>query len=115
MNDTTKQPMNKRALTSMFMFFAFILLPLSGVPLHYARTDAEPGVVEHFLMSMHNISALIFLVAVFIHLVFNWNALTKYIVTKTVEYFQFRKEMIIALFTVVAIVGLFSSHALHTH
>lgn len=113
MNDTAKQPMNKRALTSMFMFFTFISLPISGVPLHFARTEAEPGVLEHFLMSAHNISALIFLVAVFIHLVFNWNALTKYIVTKTIEYFQFRKEMVIAFITVVVIVGLFSSHALH--
>jgi hypothetical protein len=99
----------------MFMFFAFIFLPLSGIPLHYSRTETEPGVLEHFLMSVHNISALIFLIAVFVHLVFNWNALKKYIVTKTVEYYQFKKEMIIALFTVALIVGLFSSHALHVH
>jgi hypothetical protein len=95
------------------MFISFILLPVSGIPLHFSRTNAEMGMTEHFLMSVHNMSALIFLVAVVIHLVFNWNALVKYIATKTSEYFRFRKEMIIALITIMIIVGLFSSHALH--
>jgi len=114
MNETNRQPMNRRALTSLFMFFSFILLPLSGIPLHYSRTESVPSVLEHFLMSVHNISALIFLIAVLIHLSLNWSALIRYIAAKTTEYFQFRKEMIIALITVVLIVGLFSSHALHT-
>lgn len=113
MNDAPKQPINKRALTSMFMFFTFVCLPLSGIPLHFSRTEAEPGVLEHFLMSVHNMSALIFLIAAFIHLSLNWNALTKYIAAKTGEYFHFKKEMIIALLAVIVIVGLFSSHALH--
>jgi hypothetical protein len=110
MNDTTKQPMNKRALTSMFLVFSFILLPLSGIPLHFSRTSVEVGVLEHYLMGIHNMSALIFLIAAVIHIVFNWNALKKYVATKTSEYFRFRKEMIIALITVLLIVGLFSSH-----
>jgi len=114
-NNTTKQPMNKRALTSMFMFISFIFLPLSGIPLHFSRTSAGVGVLEHFLMSVHNMSALLFLIAVLIHLSLNWNALIKYIATKTSEYFRFRKEMIVAFVTVALIVGLFSSHALHTH
>jgi hypothetical protein len=116
MNEIPKQPMNRRALTSMVMCFSFILLPLSGIPLHLSRTTVGPpgvGVLEHFLMSVHNMSALIFLVAVVIHLSLNWSALTKYILTKTSEYFQFRKEMIVALVTVALIVGLFSSHAFH--
>jgi hypothetical protein len=115
MNEKIKQPMNKRALTSMFMFFSFILLPLSGIPLHYSRTASEPSVLEEFLMSVHNISALIFLIAVLIHLSLNWSALIKYIAAKTTEYFQFKKEMIIALITVVLIVGIFSSHVLHKY
>ena len=115
MNDTTKQPMNKRALTSMFMFFSFILLPLSGIPLHFSRTSGGVGVLEHFLMSVHNISALIFIIAVVLHLSLNWNVLIKYIATKTSEYFRFRKELIVALVVIILIVSLFSSHALHTH
>ena len=124
-----KQPFNKRALSAMFMFLSFILLPLSGIPLHYSRTNinermlenvmskasTSEGMFEHFLMSVHNMSALIFVIAVVIHLSLNWKSLMKYIATKTEEYFQFRKEMIIAILTVVLIVGLFSSHALHVH
>jgi hypothetical protein len=114
-NDTTKQPLNKRALTSMFMLFSFILLPLSGIPLHFSRTSDGVGLLEHFLMSVHNMSALIFLIAVMIHLGLNWNALIKYIATKTSEYLRFRKEMIVALVAVALIIGLFSSHAFHVH
>ncbi len=115
MNSTIKQPINRRALTSMFMFFAFILLPLSGFALHYSRISIGEGVVEHFLMSIHNMSALIFGIAVLLHISLNWNSLIKYVATKTNEYFQFRKEMIVALLAVVLVVGLFSSHAFHTH
>ncbi len=107
------QPLNKRALTSLFMLVSFLLLPLSGVPLHFSRTDAEPGVLEHFLMSVHNMSALIFLVAAVIHLGFNWNALTKYVASRTNEYFRFRREVIIAFVTIAIIVAFFSSHAFH--
>ena len=115
MNKTTKQPFNRRALTSMLMFLSFLFLPLSGIPLHFSKTSVGGEVYEHFLMSVHNMSALIFLIAVVIHISFNWNALIKYIVTKTSEYFQFKKEMIIALVTVALVVGIFSSHAFHTH
>jgi hypothetical protein len=115
MDNTTKQLMNKRALTSMFMFFSFILLPLSGILLHLSRASGEVGVFEHFWMSVHNMSAFIFLITVVIHLSLNWNAMMKYIAAKTSQYFQFRKEMIIALVTVIFVVGLFSSHAFLVH
>lgn len=115
MNKTTKQPLNRRALTSMFMAFSFILLPLSGIPLHFSRTNEAVGVLEHFLLSVHNISALIFIVAVLIHLGLNWNALIKYIASKTSEYFRIKKELFIALVIILVIVGLYSSHALHNH
>lgn len=115
MNASTKQIMNKRALTSMFMLLSFILLPLSGIPLHFIRTRGGVVVLEHFLMSIHNICALIFTIACVIHLSLNWNALVKYIATNTHEYLRFRKEFIVALIIIVLIVSLFSSHALHTH
>jgi len=113
MNNSTKQPMNTRALTSMFMFFSFVLLPISGIPLHFTRTSDGVEVLEQFLMSVHNVSALIFIISVVIHLSLNLSAFIKYITTKTSEYFQFRKEMFIALITVLIIVGLISSHVFH--
>jgi hypothetical protein len=97
------------------MFFSFIILPLSGVPLHFIRTTTGEEVSEHLFMSIHNMSALIFLIAVVLHLILNWNALIKYIATKTSEYFHFKKEMIVAAGTIAVIVGLFSSHAFHIH
>ena len=115
MKDAANRSMNKRALTSLFLFISFLLLPLSGIPLHYSRTSTGVGALEHFLMSVHNMSALIFLIAVVIHLGLNWNVLIKYAVTKSNQYFQFKKEIIIALVTVALIVGLFSSHVFHTH
>ena len=97
----------------MFMLFSFILLPLSGIPLHFSRTAIEPSMLEHYLMSVHNVSALIFLIAAGVHLSLNWSALTRYVAAKTEEYFHFKKEMVIALLAVLVIVALFSSHALH--
>jgi hypothetical protein len=66
-------------------------------------------------MTVHNVSALIFLIAAVIHVSLNWNALTKYIAAKTSEYFQFRKETIVALITVALIVGVISSHTFLVH
>lgn len=107
MENAAKQPINRRSLTAMFLFFSFILLPVSGVPLHFSRTEADPGITEHFLMSVHNMSALLFFMAALTHVTFNWNALTKYLAKKTTEHFQFRKEMMIALLMVILIVGLY--------
>ena len=113
MSEIQGQVLNKRAFTSLFMLLSFLLLPLSGIPLHFSRTEAESGVLEHWLMSVHNISAFIFLIAAVIHLTFNWSSITKYVATKTTEYFRLRKELILALVIITVIVGLFSSHALH--
>jgi hypothetical protein len=49
------------------------------------------------------------------HLMPNWGALTKCILDNTSELFAFKREMIIALFAVLIIVGFFSSHPLHIH
>jgi succinate dehydrogenase hydrophobic anchor subunit len=112
MDTRPPQALNRRALTSLFMFFSFMCLPLSGMPLHYARGQAFSS-YEHWLMSVHNMSATIFFVATVIHLTLHWSALTRYIATKTNEYLHFKKEMYIALAIVLAVVGVFSSHALH--
>ncbi len=66
-------------------------------------------------MSVHNMAATIFFVATILHLVLNWKALSKYMVEKTTELFTFKREMIIAFVVVIVVVGIFSSHALHTH
>jgi hypothetical protein len=96
------------------MFFSFLCLPASGIPLHYCRSGSF-STYEHILMGVHNMAATVFVIATVIHLVLNWSALTKYILDKTSEFFTFKREMIIALLVVLIVVGFFSSHPLHIH
>lgn len=96
------------------MLFSFLCLPISGIPLHYSRSGSF-STYEHILMSVHNAAAFLFVIATVVHLILNWSALTKYILSKTSEVFAFKREMIIALFAVMIVVGFFSSHPLHTH
>jgi hypothetical protein len=98
----------------MFMLFSFLCLPISGIPLHYSRSGSF-SMYEHILMSIHNVAACVFVIATVIHLILNWSALTRYILSKTSESFAFKREMIIALFVVMIVVGFFSSHPLHIH
>ncbi|HEX2985081.1 MAG TPA: DUF4405 domain-containing protein [Ignavibacteriales bacterium] len=103
--------MDKRALTSMFMFFSFILLPISGIIIH--STHGALTTLNHFAMSAHNIAAVFFGISVVMHLSMNWRAMTKYMTVKALEYRTIRKEMIVAAAVVCGFVLLFSSHALH--
>jgi hypothetical protein len=105
--------MKIRALTSLAMLFSFILLPLSGIPLHLYGSTALQDPFHHTLMSIHNSTSIIFLISLIIHLVLNWKAITNYMFTKTKEYMNLKKEMLVALIIVLGIVGLFSSHVLH--
>lgn len=105
------KPLDKRALTSMFMFFSFIILPISGITIH--ATHGPMTTINHFAMSAHNFAAIIFGVSVVIHLSMNWKAMTKYMTDKAQEYRTIRKEMVIAALVVIGIVMLLSSHALH--
>ncbi len=115
MNHTAKQILNKRALTSLFLCFSLVFLPLSGIPLHFSKADDGAGILRHLLMSIHNITALIFIISLVIHIGFNWKALIKYAAVKIAESFKFKKEFFVALAVTVLIVGLFSSHIFHIH
>ena len=115
MSENVNNKINKRALVSMFMLFSFLILPVSGIPLHFVRGHNQLTTIEHFLMSIHNASAVIFLISIIFHLFFNWKALKSYITSKTSEMFHFKKEIIISIIIITVIVGLFSSHVLHIH
>jgi hypothetical protein len=112
MGESRKHPINKRALTSVAMLFSFLWLPPSGIALHLtASTPFHP--VRHVLMALHNMSALLFLIAIAFHLGLNWKAMTQYLVSKAAEYRTVRKEAVIAALVVTGIVVLFASHAFH--
>ena len=112
MNESQKQQLNRRSLNVLVMLFSFILLPPSGIIIHSTHELAERETIRHFAMSVHNLSAIIFLSACVIHIVINRKVLFKYISTKTAEYVDLKREVIIAMFFVVGIVGFFSIHAL---
>jgi hypothetical protein len=105
--------MKIRALASLVMLFSFILLPLSGIPLHLTGSISLQDPVRHSIMTIHNTSSVIFIIALIIHLVLNWKAIINYMLTKTKEYVKFKKELLVALIIVLGLVGLFTSHVFH--
>ena len=113
MNDIQKSSLNKRTLNVLIMFFSFMLLPASGIIIHSTYMISEREPLRHFAMSVHNLSAIIFLTTCVVHLIANRKALIKYISTKTNEYVRLRREALIAGLFVIGIVGLFSIHAFH--
>ncbi|MBA4320334.1 MAG: hypothetical protein C0412_18205 [Flavobacterium sp.] len=113
MNVLEKSSLNKRSLNVLIMFFSFLLLPFSGVVIHSTHEVAERDSLRHFAMSVHNLSAIIFLCACMLHLVANRKSLAKYLSAKTTEYSGFKRESVLALIIVLGIVGLFSIHAFH--
>lgn len=113
MNTVEKPSLNKRSLNVLIMFFSFMLLPFSGVIIHSTHGMSENEPLRHFAMSVHNLSAIIFLSTCLIHLAANRKALVKYILEKTNKYSSFKRETVIALLIVFVIVGIFSIHAFH--
>jgi hypothetical protein len=112
MVELRKNPINRRALTSVAMLFSFSWLPPSGIALHFTGSGSfQP--VRHTLMAVHNMSALLFLIAAAFHLGLNRKAMAQYLVSKAAEYRTVRKETVIAALVVTTIIVLFASHAFH--
>lgn len=112
MGESRKDPINRRALTSLAMLFSFVWLPPSGIALHLTEsTSFYP--IRHALMALHNISALLFLIATAFHLGLNWKAMSQHLVSKVAEYRTVRKEAVIAGLVVSTIIVLFALHAFH--
>ena len=112
MVEPRKNPVNRRALTSLSILFSFLWLPPSGIALHLTESASfQP--VRHALMALRNISALLFLVAAAFHLGLNWKAMSQHLVSKAAEVRAVRKEAAIAAIAVTAIILLFTSHAFH--
>ena len=103
---------NGRTLTTLMMLFSFLWLPPSGIALHF--TEAGPfEPLRHMLMAFHNVSALIFLATVTLHLVLNCKPMSQHLVSKAAEYRGVRKEAAIAAVVVTSLIVLFAAHAFH--
>jgi len=105
-----KRVFNKRAFTSVAMVMSGLILPVSGTMNHdlqFSGLTTE----RHFWMAVHNIAATLFIIFGFMHVTFNWKALSHYIVglKKSVP----SREALAAISLVILVVGVFASHALH--
>lgn len=115
MEGSQKTGLNKRSLNVLVMLFSFLLLPVSGIIIHSTHGMGERETLRHLAMTVHNYSAIIFLIACVIHLNANRKAIAKYISEKTTAYFRFKREAVIALLIVLGVVGFFSIHVFHVH
>jgi len=110
MDNTPIKKFNKRAFITLAMFMSGLMLPFSGLMNHRLQFD-DLTVARHFWMTVHNVSAILIIVFVILHISYNWRFLIKY--SKCVGIMIISKEAIIAVLMVLIIVGIFSMHALH--
>jgi hypothetical protein len=112
MQTKTQKPFNKRAFTSVAMLISGLILPFSGFMNH--ELQFEPlSIQRHFWMTMHNTSAILFVIFAIIHITFNWRALFAYVKQKGAIFIK--KEGILAAIVVILVVSLLSSHVFHVH
>ncbi len=103
---------NGRVLASITLLCAGTWLVPSGIALHLASHDGAAR-WSHLFMSMHNAASLLFLAAAVVHVTLNWKVLTSYLRARLGEYMRFRRELLIAVAGVSALVLFVASHALH--
>ncbi|MCE5249637.1 DUF4405 domain-containing protein [bacterium] len=113
MKDQHKSGINKRSLNVLVMFFSCALLPPSGIILHLSDHAAASDLERQFVMSIHNFSAVLFLISAVIHMKTNWKTMMRYVSSETGMIFPCKKEAVIALIIVFGLVALFSSHVFH--
>ncbi len=101
-----------RALAAMALFCAGVWLVPSGMALHFASHEGATG-WSHLFMTMHNTASLLFLIAAVVHVFLNRKVLANYVNAKVGEYLRFKRELLIAVLGVSALVLFASSHALH--
>ncbi len=67
------------------MLFSFVVLVPSGIALHFATDDGTEG-AQHVAMTIHNVSALVFLISALIHIGFNRAPILSTLRSKTGPY-----------------------------
>jgi hypothetical protein len=76
---------NLRTFSSLLMLYAFVVLVPSGIALHVTAEDG-PEVANHIAMTLHNVSALVFLVSGISHIVLNRASILSAFRSKTGPY-----------------------------
>ncbi|MCC6802167.1 MAG: DUF4405 domain-containing protein [Anaerolineae bacterium] len=98
---TRSHHINTRALVALVMLCSFVVLPFSGIALHFASSGSFSS-IRHLLMTIHNLAAAIFLISALLHLKLNWKPLTNYLKLTTARGRSYRTEFATA-FLIVAI------------
>lgn len=70
---------------------------------------------RHFVMSVHNVASLVFLVAALAHVALNAKAIGTYLLKKTRTQPTLKKEALVACAVTSLIIWILASHALHQH
>lgn len=107
-----KSQVDKRALTSLFMFFSLVWLVPTGITMHFAAQSSVAW-FQHIVMSMHNTASAIFVTSLAVHLTLNWKSMSRYTASKINEYLPFRTEAFIAAIVVAVLILFIGSHPLH--
>lgn len=107
---TERSRFNIRALASVALFCAGVWLVPSGIALHFASHDGATK-WSHLFMTIHNTASFLFLIAAIVHVIMNWKVLTHYVNAKVGEYLRFKRELLIAVLGVSALVMLVAFHA----
>ena len=109
-SDIKKKSFNKRAFISIAMFVSGFCLPFSGYMNHKLQFDVITA-ERHFWMTIHNVTAILFVVFAILHISYNWRMLINYF--KKAKQMFISKEAFAAIAFVIVIVAIISSHVLH--
>ena len=104
MNQSHSNHLNHRALVAILMVGSFACLPPTGLALHL--TDGASFQVRHLPMTIHNLAAIIFLISVILHLMFNWKLMVKYILTTVKPIGGISREFVFAALIMMTVLAL---------
>jgi hypothetical protein len=96
---------NIRTIASLFMLYSFIVLVPSGIALHVTADDG-PGIANHIAMTLHNVSAAVFLISGIVHIVLNRSSILSALRSKTGPYpVMSGRSALIAIIFIVLLAG----------
>ncbi|MBK1790020.1 hypothetical protein [Persicirhabdus sediminis] len=109
-----KTTLNPRVLVVFLMMFTAPILLFSGVTLHSA--DANQAERLKFIsMALHNVTALVCLIAAIVHMKYNWKPILNYVRNKKDGLLKYPKELGAAGIMTAILSLLAVSHVLRHH
>ncbi len=106
---------NTRTFVTLIAAISFAPLPIAGTCLHFVSHSPSAratvwGLSQHAWMSIHNVLALLFVVAIGGHLAYNWRPLLRYLRVTSRGSRVFPSELVAAAAAVVLPVILVTAH-----